>query len=43
MPRVSVLMSTYNRGKFMKESIESILKQNYQDFELLIIDDNSAD
>jgi glycosyltransferase involved in cell wall biosynthesis len=43
MPRVSVLMSAYNHSKFIKESIESVLNQTYQDFELLIIDDNSTD
>lgn len=43
MPKVSVLMSAYNHTKFIKESIESILNQTYQDFELLIIDDNSTD
>ena len=36
-------MSAYNHSKFIKESIESILNQTYQDFELLIIDDNSTD
>ena len=36
-------MSAYNHTKFIKESIESILNQTYQDFELLIIDDNSTD
>ena len=36
-------MSAYNHSKFIKESIESVLNQTYQDFELLIIDDNSTD
>ena len=36
-------MSAYNHAKFIEESIESVLNQTYQDFELLIIDDNSTD
>jgi len=36
-------MSAYNHAKFIKESIDSVLNQTYQDFELLIIDDNSTD
>ena len=36
-------MSAYNHSKFIKESIESVLNQTYQDFELLIIYDNSTD
>jgi len=43
MPKISVLMSAYNHAKFIKESIDSVLNQTYQDFELLIIDDNSTD
>lgn len=36
-------MSTFNASLFIKESIESILNQDYKDFELLIIDDKSDD
>jgi len=36
-------MSAYNHAKFIEESINSVLNQTYQDFELLIIDDNSTD
>jgi len=36
-------MSSYNHAKFIEESINSVLNQTYQDFELLIIDDNSTD
>ena len=43
MPTVSVVMPTYNAEKFLKEAIDSILDQTYQDFELLVIDDNSKD
>ena len=41
MPVVSVILPTYNAEKFLKESIDSILNQTFNDFELLIIDDNS--
>lgn len=42
-PRISVLMPVYNGEKFLAASIESILKQTYQDFELLIWNDASTD
>jgi glycosyltransferase involved in cell wall biosynthesis len=40
---VSVLMTAYNREKYIAESIESVLKQTYSNFELIIVDDNSTD
>jgi glycosyltransferase involved in cell wall biosynthesis len=43
MPKVSVIIPTYNRAYFLKEAIESVLKQTYPHFELLIIDDGSED
>lgn len=43
MPKVSVLMPAYNAEKYIAESIESILNQTFQDFELIIIDDCSSD
>lgn len=42
-PLVSVLMTAYNREAFIAMAIESVLASTYQDFELLIIDDNSVD
>jgi glycosyltransferase involved in cell wall biosynthesis len=42
-PRVSVVIPTRNSGKYIKESIDSILNQTFSDFEILIIDDNSSD
>lgn len=42
-PLVSVIMPTYNRAEYLKEAVESILKQTLQDFELIIIDDASTD
>lgn len=40
---ISVLMSVYNTEKYLKEAIESILTQTYENFEFLIIDDGSTD
>ena len=40
-PKISVIMSSYNRKDYIKEAIESILNQTYQDFEFIIIDDCS--
>ena len=42
-PRVTVLMPVFNGGPFLREAIQSILDQNYQDFELLIFNDGSTD
>lgn len=40
---VSIIMPCYNGQRFIGESIESVMKQSYQDWELLIIDDGSSD
>ncbi len=42
-PNVSIILPTYNRAHYLKEAIESVLTQTYQDWELLIIDDGSTD
>lgn len=42
-PLVSVLMTAYNREKYIAEAIESVLISTYRNFELLIIDDASTD
>ncbi|MDL1957248.1 MAG: glycosyltransferase [Candidatus Desulfofervidus auxilii] len=43
MPKVSVIIPTYNRANFLKEAIESVLNQTYKDYELIIVDDGSTD
>jgi glycosyltransferase involved in cell wall biosynthesis len=43
MPKVTVLMAVYNGERFLREAIESILGQTFQDFEFLIINDGSTD
>jgi glycosyltransferase involved in cell wall biosynthesis len=43
MPKVSVIIPAYNHEKFVGETIESVLNQTYQDFDLLIADDGSTD
>ena len=43
VPRVSVVMPVYNGLPFLSASIESILHQSFEDFELIILDDGSTD
>ena len=43
MGKVSIIMPVYNAEKYLGEAIESVLKQTYPDFELLLINDASTD
>jgi glycosyltransferase involved in cell wall biosynthesis len=43
MPTVSVVVPNYNHVRFLRKRIESILRQSYQDFELILLDDCSKD
>jgi len=42
-PLVSVIIPTYNRGWILKEAIESVLNQDYDAFELIVVNDGSTD
>ncbi len=42
-PTVSVVIATYNYGRFLTEAIESVLAQSYKDYEIVAIDDGSSD
>jgi glycosyltransferase involved in cell wall biosynthesis len=42
-PTVSLVTTVYNRSQYLPATIESILTQTYQDFELLVWDDGSTD
>ena len=43
IPLVSVLMTSFNREKYIGEAIESVLASTYTNFELIITDDRSTD
>ena len=40
---VSVIIPTFNRAKFVTDAIESVLKQSYENIEMIIVDDGSTD
>lgn len=41
--KVSIIMTSYNYGRFIEEAVASVLRQTHSDFELIIIDDGSTD
>jgi glycosyltransferase involved in cell wall biosynthesis len=42
-PRVSVLLPVYNAGKTLRPAVDSVLRQDFADFELILLDDGSRD
>lgn len=42
-PGISVLMTTYNREKYVRQAIQSVLDSTFKDFELVVTDDGSTD
>ena len=41
-PRVSVIIPSYNRFKFLLNAVDSVLNQTYENFEILIVNDGST-
>jgi glycosyltransferase involved in cell wall biosynthesis len=42
-PRLTVITPAYNAGAFLQETIDSVLEQDYRDFDCIVIDDGSTD
>lgn len=42
-PLVSIVLPSYNVGKYLQEAVESVINQTYTSYELLILDDGSTD
>ncbi len=43
MPKISVIIPTYNRAELLKPTLDSVLQQSFKDFEIIVVDDGSTD
>lgn len=43
LPQISVIMTNYNKHRFIAQAVQSVLKQTFADFELIVVDDASTD
>ncbi|MFL5540103.1 MAG: glycosyltransferase family 2 protein, partial [Longimicrobiaceae bacterium] len=43
LPRVTIVMPSYNQARFLREAIDSVLTQEYPELELLVLDGGSTD
>ena len=43
MPKISVVIPLYNKEKHIKETLSSVLKQDFEDFEVIVVNDGSTD
>ena len=42
-PKISVCVPTYNQGRYLRQALDSVLRQTLSDFEIIVYDDASTD